>query len=139
MEFPSHNPSPDQCPLTDPRLAVMEQATAALTQALALLADVTAAYAKENAVSIACTVCGLWYPEAASDRLDICPACLTLNFPALQDLDRAPVPGDVSARQALDASLASAHQMTPRQCQAIRRIHERWEAEAARRVAGEEG
>jgi predicted nucleic acid-binding Zn-ribbon protein len=72
---------------------------------------------------LVCTICGLWYPHVGADRLDICPECLTLNFPAVQNLDPAPVPWDVSAREALEASVDAA---APYQRAAMARLHARW-------------
>ena len=56
-------------------------------------------------MSLCCVICGLWSSDLGSDRFDICTECLRLNFPASQDLDRAPPhpPLDVSARAALEA------------------------------------
>ena len=75
---------------------------------------------------ICCVICGLWYPADARDRLDICLPCVELNF-AGNPLD-AP-----DAREALEAYVYPDHQMTPRQAQALARMHVYWQ----RRQAGE--
>ena len=66
-------------------------------------------------MSISCVICGEWYPSAGRDRLDICEPCYTANFAgASPPLDlHAPM-----AREALEAYVDSAHQLTPRQVQA---------------------
>lgn len=66
-----------------------------------------------------CSICNDWYPHVGSDRLDICAECLTLNFPATQDLDRTPPASDVSA-------YVCASRPSPRQVQAMARLAEHW-------------
>lgn len=86
-------------------------------------------------MSIACTVCGLWYYTEDRDTLDICPDCVSRNFAGIHPpLD----PCAPTAREALSAYVSSARQLTPRQVDAMRAIHARWEAEATRRLAEEE-
>ena len=80
-----------------------------------------------------CTICGLWCPQVGRDTLDICPDCYTQNFAESQEL-RVDAP---SVRETLEAYVDSAPRqitLTPRQVQAMRRMHERWAArsEAAR-------
>ena len=78
-----------------------------------------------------CTVCGFWYPGCRIDRLDICEPCYTANFAG------ASPPLDIHAslaREALEAYVYTTHQMTPRQAQALARMHVDW----PRRQAGED-
>jgi len=74
-------------------------------------------------MSIACTVCGLWYTAPGRDTLDICPPCFRANFAGAQPpLDlRAP-----SARAALEDYVDA----TLRQEQARRRLPMPWEEDA---------
>ena len=73
-------------------------------------------------MAICCTICGQWYPQVGRDTLDICGPCWQANFHGSQEL-RVDAP-----------SVAEAITLTPRQVQAMRRMHERWAArsEAAR-------
>lgn len=75
---------------------------------------------------IACTVCGLWCPADGGDRLDICTDCLEKNFagasPPLDAFD----PRDPSARAQLEAFVDAAHQLTPRQVEAMTRLAAAW-------------
>lgn len=96
---------------------------------------------------VCCVVCGDWFPHVGPDRLDICGECLTLNFSGTQPpLDvgaraaleaedpwqpPAHVPASATARAALEGFLASAHQMTPRQVEAMRRMAEAWRRQEA--------
>ena len=80
-------------------------------------------------MSLCCTVCGLWYPGAGRDRLDICTPCLEQNFSGAQpplDPWTPHDPPDHDAREALEAFVDSAHQLTPRQVQAMARLAEAW-------------
>lgn len=80
-------------------------------------------------MAICCCVCGEWVPSVGPDRLDICADCMTLNFPAVQDQHDpgppapAPAPG---ARAALEAFVDTAHPLTPREVEAMRRMAEAW-------------
>ena len=76
-------------------------------------------------MALCCTVCGTWSPHLGPDRLDICADCLTLNFPAVQDQHGPPAPAP-GGRAALEAFVDTAHQMTPRQVAAMRRMAEAW-------------
>lgn len=80
---------------------------------------------------IICTICSLWYPQEARDTIDICPTCLDKNFSgAWPPLDWA-APRVETARDALEAYVDSVPRqitLTPRQVQAMRRMHERWAA-----------
>lgn len=85
-------------------------------------------------MALCCTVCGLWYPGAGIDRLDICRDCLEQNFSGTQPpLDpwapRDPPRLDQSARDALEAFVDNAHQLTPRQVAAMTRMAARWQEE----------
>lgn len=65
---------------------------------------------------MSCAVCGEWYDRPDRDTLDICPDCYTRNFAQSQELrEDAPV---------VTPSLT----LTPLQVQAMRRLHERWQA-----------
>ena len=66
---------------------------------------------------ICCVVCGEWYTRPGRNTLDICDSCYLENFSGAQPpLDwAAPV-----VRETLTLS--------PRQVQAMRRLHERWAA-----------
>jgi hypothetical protein len=77
---------------------------------------------------ICCTVCWEWYTTTLQDTLDICLHCTRANFSG--NLLETP-----SAREALDAYVS----MTPRQLDALRSLHARWEEEACRRVVEAEG
>ena len=70
-----------------------------------------------------CTICGLWYPAASRDCLDMCSECYTRNFAGAQPpLDvHAPVTQDEMARF-VDAT----HQLTPRQVEAMSRLADAW-------------
>lgn len=72
---------------------------------------------------IMCTVCSEWYRTSEGDRLDICPDCYRTNFAGAQP----PLDVWASARDALDAFVDTAHALTPRQVQALRRLAARWQ------------
>ena len=84
-----------------------------------------------------CSVCGESYRMTGThnrDRLDMCMPCFDKNFSG------ASPPLDVHtpmAREALDAyveaPVETGHQLTPRQVQALARMHVYWQ----RRQAGE--
>jgi hypothetical protein len=77
---------------------------------------------------LVCTVCGLWYPSAGSDRLDICGDCWHANFAGAQpSVDRR----DPCAREILEAYVDSAHPMTSRQTQALARLAAVWRRQDA--------
>ena len=87
-------------------------------------------------MSLCCVICGMWFPAIGSDRLDICTDCYLQNFAGSQPpLDpgapRNPPRLDVSAREALEAFVDNAHQLTPRQVQAMRRMAIRWQEDEA--------
>jgi hypothetical protein len=74
-------------------------------------------------MSISCVICGLWYPEDAPDRLDICRDCHAKNFagasPPLE-------PSSPSARAALDAYVSIQPPPSPLQVEALLRVQARW-------------
>ena len=84
-------------------------------------------------MAIMCTVCSEWYPAAGRDTLDICPTCLDKNFSgAWPPLDWA-APRVETARENLEACVRASDAsrqitLSPRQVQAMRRMHERWAA-----------
>lgn len=84
---------------------------------------------------VCCVVCGDWFPHVGPDRLDICDDCLALNFTASQDqharAPRDPPPPDPLTREALEAFVDSAHPLTPRQVEAMRRMAEAWRRQEA--------
>ena len=67
------------------------------------------------------TVCGTWYQRPGRDTLDICPDCVSQNFAGAQP------PLDWAAPVASETIT-----ITPRQVQAMHRMHERWAARSAR-------
>jgi hypothetical protein len=69
-------------------------------------------------MSICCVICGLWYPSDGHDTLDICDTCFQKNFSGAHP----PLALDVSAREALDAYVSSAHPLTPRQVETMARL-----------------
>ena len=69
--------------------------------------------------SSSCTVCGTWYAGVGIGWRDICPDCWRRNF-AGNPLE------EPTAREALDAYVDAAHQCTPRQVEAMRRMQARW-------------
>ena len=78
-------------------------------------------------MALCCTVCGCWYDRPGRDTLDICEPCYQANFARAElPLDWA-APG---ARETLEAYVDSSRQLTltPRQVDAMRRMHERWAA-----------
>lgn len=76
-------------------------------------------------MSISCTICGMWYATPDRDTIDICPDCFLTNFSgAMPALD----PCGPAARAALEAYVTAP--VTPRQGQALRRLHERWAHQA---------
>ena len=79
-----------------------------------------------------CTVCGLCYPSAEMDRHDRCIHCYDKNFSGQQPpLEPPTAPGlsPRAGREALEVYISSAHQMTPRQVEAMRRMQARWAAQ----------
>lgn len=73
-----------------------------------------------------CTICGLWYPQVGRDTLDICTSCWQENFAGSQELRvDAPTVSETLEASALASRLLT---LTPRQVQAMRRMHERWAA-----------
>jgi hypothetical protein len=84
-------------------------------------------------MSISCVICGLWYPEDARDRLDICPECRRMNFAGSQEL-LGHEPEQLEMQRALDAYVSVQPPPSPLQVEAMRRVHQRWEAEALRRM-----
>ena len=77
-------------------------------------------------MSIACVVCGEWYHAPGRDTLDICPPCFTENFAGAQP----PLETFASRqREVLESYVDSAHQLTPRQHQAMQRAIARWAQE----------
>jgi hypothetical protein len=80
---------------------------------------------------VCCTVCSLWSPALGPDRLDICPDCHAQNFAgAYPPLE----PSRPSARAALDAYVSIQPPPSPLQVEAMRRVHQHWEAEALHRM-----
>ena len=80
---------------------------------------------------ICCTVCGDWYPHSGRDRLDICDGCWPNFAGASPPLDvHAPM-----AREALEAyveaPVETGHPLTPRQVQALARMHVYWQRRQA--------
>ena len=78
--------------------------------------------------SSSCTVCGTWYDGVGISRYDVCTDCWRHNFAGALDL-HAP-----SAREALEAYVSTPPPLTPRQVQALARMHAYWQ----RRQAGED-
>ena len=70
-----------------------------------------------------CDICGEWYLSAVRDPLELCDGCLP-NFAGAQP------PLDIHtpmAREALEAYVYPDHQITPRQAQALARMHVDWQ------------
>jgi hypothetical protein len=74
-----------------------------------------------------CTVCGLWYPSAGSDRLDLCMDCWQANFAGAQP---SPTP-HTPTREALHAYVDAAgpYTLTPRQAEAMSQLVAAWRRE----------
>ena len=70
-------------------------------------------------MAICCTVCGGWYEHPGRDTLDICEGCWP-NFSGASPPLAWP---EVSAREALEAYVSSGVTLTPRQVQALWRMH----------------